>query len=189
MGYEVEVKYRLVDHDELLDRLLKRNAQREPAITQEDSYLSHPSRDFASTHEAFRIRRIGDENQITYKGPRLSGQTKTREEIEISFTPGDDGFDQLRRLFENLGFRPVATIRKVRVPFHVRFQGLDLEVALDLVAGLGEFAEVEILAAGESELAAAQAAVLALASELGLKEVEPRSYLRMSLERFKEPAV
>jgi hypothetical protein len=38
------------------------------------------------------------------------------------------------------------------------------------------------LAATKSELPAAQAAVLALAQELGLTEVEPRSYLRMLLE-------
>ena len=53
---------------------------------------------------------------------------------------------------------------------------------LDRADGLGDFAEIETLAATESDLPAAQAAVLALANELGLTEVEPRSYLRMSLE-------
>jgi adenylate cyclase, class 2 len=182
MGYEVEVKYRRVDHDQLRAQLERRGATCEPALNHEDVYLSHPSRDFTVTDEALRIRRIGDENRITYKGPRLSGPTKTREEIEISLTQGHAAFHEVLRLWQNLGFRPVATIRKVRVPYRLSAQGRDVEVALDQVVSLGDFAEIETLAGFESDLPAAQAAVLALADELGLTEVEPRSYLRMSLE-------
>ena len=189
MGYEVEVKYRLVDHGELERRLTELGADREPEISQEDIYLSHPSRDFAASNEALRIRRIGAENRITYKGPRLTGPTKTREEIEIAVASGDVAFNQLLRLFENLGFRPVATIRKSRTPFHLNRQGRAVEIVLDRAAGLGNFAEIETLAETESELPAAQAAVLALADELGLTEVEPRSYLRMSLESRQRPAL
>ncbi len=57
-----------------------------------------------------------------------------------------------------------------------------MEVVLDRAEGLGDFAEVESLSE-ERGLAEAQEAVLALARELGLTEVEPRSYLRMLLER------
>jgi adenylate cyclase class 2 len=182
MSYEVEVKYRLADHDQLKQRLSERGAASGPTVVQEDLYLSHPTRDFAQTNEAFRLRRIGTENRITYKGPRLGGPTKTREEIEIPVAGGDDRFGQLVRLFENLGFRPVATIRKARSTFHLGDPAHGIEVALDRAEGLGDFAEIETLAATESELVAAQAAVLALAEHLGLTEVEPRSYLRMALE-------
>ena len=182
MGYEVELKYRLADPAALERRLAAQGADRGPEIRQEDIYLSHPSRDFATTHEALRIRRIGAENRITYKGPRLSGPTKTREEIEIPLGSGEEAFQQLARFFENLGFRPVATIRKSRTPFHLRRQGQAIEIVLDRVVGLGQFAEIETLAETETALPAAQGAILGLAVELGLTEVEPRSYLRMSLE-------
>ena len=76
----------------------------------------------------------------------------------------------------------MATIRKRRETFRMTFRGLELEIALDLAEGLGEFVEIEAFAAGESDLDRAQAAVLALAADLGLTEVEPRSYLRMVLE-------
>jgi adenylate cyclase, class 2 len=188
MGYEVEVKFRLVDCDQVERRLAERGAVRQPEITQEDVYLSHPSRDFAVTNEAFRIRRIGTENRITYKGPRLSGPTKTREEIEISVTSGEVAFSQLLRLFENLGFRPVATVRKSRTPFHLNVERRAIEVVLDRAVGIGDFAEIEVLAATDADLPAAQAAVLALAQQLGLTEVEPRSYLRMFLEAHEAAA-
>jgi adenylate cyclase class 2 len=182
MSYEVEVKYRLVDRDRLVERLVERGAARGPSIDQEDIYLNHPSRDFAQTREALRIRRCGTDNRITYKGPRLAGPTKTREEIEIPFAEGADAFQQLSRLMENLGFRPVATVRKTRTLFHLVEAGHELEIALDLAEGLGHFAEIETQAQTEADHPAAQAAVLALAGQLGLTEVEPRSYLRMVLQ-------
>lgn len=182
MSYEVEVKYRTVDHDHLVQRLIEKGAIAAGAVNQADIYLSHPARDFAQTNEAFRIRRIGDENRITYKGPKRSGPIKTREEIEIPVAGGPEQFGRLLRLLENLGFRPVATIRKRRETIHLSFQDHELEVALDLAEGLGAFAEIEAFASSEADLPAAQQAVLALADELGLTEVEPRSYLGMILE-------
>ncbi len=182
MSFEVEVKYRAIDHHHVALQLLEMGAVAGETVNQEDTYLSHPARDFAQTNEAFRIRRLGDENRITYKGPRRSGPTKTREEIEIPFQAGNEPVEKLHRLFENLGFRPVATIRKRRETFRMTFQGIELEIALDLAEGLGEFVEIEAFAAAEADLDRAQSAVLALAAELGLTEVEPRSYLRMVLE-------
>jgi adenylate cyclase class 2 len=182
MGYEVEAKYRSVDHEQLRARLLKRGAQSVPDVDQEDTYLSHPARDFLASNEALRIRHLGLENRITYKGPRQSGPTKTREEIEISFASGQHAFAQLLLFFEILGFRAIATVRKSRAAFHLIRDGHLIEVALDRADGLGDFAEIEAHAATEADLPAAQAAVLALASELGLTEVEPRSYLRMMIE-------
>ncbi len=182
MSFEVEVKYREVDHRQLTAMLIERGASRRGAVDQEDVYLSHPARDFTASNEALRIRRVGEENRITYKGPRRSGPTKTRAEIEIAVSSGPQAFGRLLRMFEVLGFRPVATVRKRRETFHLTFLEHELEVTLDLAEGLGDFAEIEAFARDEPDLPAAQQAVLALAGELGLTEVEPRSYLRMMLE-------
>ncbi len=182
-GYEVEIKFRAVDHAALADRLRALGARAETAIEQEDLYLAHPARDFARSGEALRLRRVGSENRVTYKGPKLAGPTKTREEIELGFEPGAGALAQLERLMERLGFRPVMRVAKRREGFHLEFAGRPVEVVLDRVEGLGDFAEVEALAAGPADLPAAQAAVQALAGQLGLVEVEPRSYLRMVLER------
>src|SRR5262245_56565859 len=139
MGYEVEIKYRSVDHAALERRLTELGAVRSESSFQIDTYLTHPARDFAVTNEAFRVRSIGDENRMTYKGPRKPGPTKTREEIEIRVADGDEASGQLLRLFELLGFQPVATIRKERVSFYVNRAGHRVEVALDRAELLGDF--------------------------------------------------
>jgi adenylate cyclase, class 2 len=183
MSFEVEVKFRVGSHDDVLQRLTELGALAGSAVRQEDAYLAHPARDFAQTNEALRIRRSGDENRVTYKGPRRSGPTKTREEIEIAFTRGDTAFEQLSRLFANLGFKPVAVIRKSRQTFHLAHHGRDVEIVLDTADELGEFAEVEAIAATENDLPAVQTVVQEVAQTLGLTDVEPRSYLRMYLEK------
>jgi len=151
-------------------------------VEQEDSYLSHPSRDFARTGEALRIRSVGEWNAVTYKGPRQPGPTKTREEIEVPFAEGSDARGSMRKFFENLGFRLVSTIRKVRTPCHVEIGGRPIEVVLDEVRGEGLFVEVEFVAT-DDDVASAQTAGIRLAETLGLTDLEPRSYLRMALDR------
>lgn len=183
MSFEIEQKFRTSDHLAIAARLDARNAVRGETVEHEDLYLNHPSRDFAQTGEAFRIRRVGDQNAITYKGPRFEGPTKTREELEIPFAAGVESLEKLKALFEALGFRPVATVRKRRTPYHLDRNGRAVEVVLDMAEGLGTFAEVETIAESAADFSGAQQAVIELARELGLTDLEPRSYLRMLLER------
>lgn len=183
MGFEVELKFRAPDRAALLSRLGALGARSEASVEQEDVYLAHPCRDFAQTNEAFRVRRVGPSHRVTYKGPKHPGETKTREEIEIPFSADERDFAALLRLLERLGFSPVATIRKTRLPFRVDYLGQELEVALDKAEEIGDFVEVETFADTPEALAAGQHAVMECARALGLSEVEPRSYLRMALER------
>ena len=186
MPYEVELKFRAENHAAVERRLAPLGARAAPAVEQEDVYLKHPARDFAVTGEAFRVRREGVRNRLTYKGPKHAGPTKTREELEIPFEDGPKAFELCLQLFGALGFAPVKAIRKLRTSFHLEYGSRALEVALDLAEGLGTFVEVETIAADAADLPAAQEAILACANELGLTEVEPRSYLRMALEQSGE---
>jgi adenylate cyclase class 2 len=185
MSYEVEIKFRVIDRRTIEQVLAAQGVSPEAPIAQEDIYLTHPCRDFAHSGEAFRLRREGDDLFFTYKGRRLEGPTKTREEIEIPV--GGEGTahkDDLLRLLDRLGFQPVLRpIVKQRNIFRLNRNGRPLVVALDQADGLGSFAEVETLADGPDDLPSAQAAVMALAHELGLSDVEPRSYLRMALDQ------
>lgn len=185
MAFEVEQKFRDVDHGALRARLAGLCATQARIEEQEDTYFAHPARDFRESGEALRVRRIGSENRITYKGPKLPGLTKTREEIEIGFDRGAEACSGLSTLLAHLGFRPVAVVRKRREIHQVTTHGRALEVGLDLVESLGAFAEVEAIARGSDDVDEARIAVLAFAGRLGLEPsgVEPRSYLRMLLER------
>lgn len=184
MRFEVEKKFRASDHDTVSRRLKELGAAPGEAVEQEDLYLSHPSRDFTRTSEAFRIRRVGSHNAFTYKGPKLAGPTKTRHELEVAFESGAHGLETMRAMLKMLGFRPIHSVKKTRTPYHLESHGRALEIALDDVEGLGTFVEVEAIAQGEEDLPAAQRAVTEIAASLGLTDDEPRSYLRMAMEQI-----
>jgi adenylate cyclase class 2 len=167
--YEVEIKFRLLDRAATERRLCDLGARMREPIAQSDTYFSHPCRDFARTDEALRLRRDGDQVAITWKGPRLDAATKTRREIELPLAAADpatptpeQALAQWTRLLDALGFQPAGTVAKQRTPGSVTWQGRDVEIALDAVAGLGDFLEIEIVAA-ESDLAAATGCLESLA--------------------------
>jgi len=190
MSIEIEVKFRVADRNDLIERVVAIGAERISEIVQTDTYYSHPARDFAVTDEALRLRTGGGQTDLTFKGPKRGGPTKTREEIEVVLagTPGSE--EQMTRLLSRLGFRPLITIAKSRVLFQVTMNGKRMQVAVDEVQSLGSFAEVETIAQTDAEVPDAQRVVLDLSRALRLTDVEPRSYLRMALERHdRGPAV
>ncbi|MCQ4333267.1 class IV adenylate cyclase [Natronomonas sp. F2-12] len=136
--YEVEMKVR-ADHDRVRSRLSGLGAVPEGTVRQVDTYYDHPVREFAETDEALRIRREaateGEKTRVTYKGPLVEAESKTRTELETAIADGAvfDG------ILERLGFEPAATVEKTRE----RFRHGEYTVTLDTVSGLGEFLEVE----------------------------------------------
>lgn len=181
MSFEVEQKFRVQRHEALEERLAALGIQWRAEESQVDSYFAHPARDFARTDEALRLRRAGAGNFITYKGPKLDATTKTRREIELPIASGEGAAEKFAELLAALGFRRVAEVHKRRRAGGLRWEGQDLEIALDRVAELGTFVELEAAADAES-LAAARQRVASLASHLGLTDNERRSYLELLLE-------
>ena len=177
---EVEVKYAGADFAALERRLREWGAREDPPRSDADHYFNAPDRDFAVTDEALRLRRIGDRNFVTYKGPKRDAQTKTRTEIEVPFAPGGQAAEDFARLLVQLRYRPVAVVRKARRLFHLRRGDFALEVTLDDVEEVGRFAELEIQAP-EEQLDAARNVLLQTAAELGLSANERRSYLELLL--------
>jgi adenylate cyclase class 2 len=178
MTWEVEQKYPLVDPAALRQRLQELGAAFQPAEQQTDEYFNHPARDFSATDEAFRLRRAGQKNLVTYKGPKVDRTTKTRQEIELPLPAGEATIGQFRGLFLALGFRPAGTVSKSRAAAALAWQGHSVHIAFDEVQRLGSFIELEI-AAEDDELETARAALQSLSQRLGLTSSERRSYLEL----------
>jgi adenylate cyclase class 2 len=179
---EVEMKFTDVDHHELEARLAAWGATPGETVDEVDHYFNAPDRDFAKTDEALRVRSIGSVNLVTYKGPKKDPETKTRTEIEVLMGAGFEEAGSFMSLLVHLGYRPTANVRKRRRLYHARRSDFDLEICLDDVEELGQFAEVEIRAP-EEQLDAARSTLMAVARELGLTMSERRSYLELLLRK------
>lgn len=136
--YEVELKVP-ADLGVVRGRLADRGAAFEGWVVQEDTYYDAPHRSFPETDEALRVRRESgageDEARLTYKGPLVESASKTRTEVETAVGSGDAA----DAILTNLGFEPVATVRKDRE--QATLEGYT--VTLDRVEGVGEFVEIE----------------------------------------------
>jgi adenylate cyclase class 2 len=171
---EIEVKSRLEDRRALEKRLRGMGAKLHDEASESDIYYNHPSRDFARTDEAVRIRLCKGRATLTYKGPKLDRTSKSREEIIVEV--GDAG--AAGQVLERLGFRKVASVRKRRRVYELG----KFEICVDRVDGLGDYFEIEARGPkkGYGKL---RDEALALMVELGGKEPERRSYLEMLLSK------
>ena len=199
--YEVEVKVP-ADLAAVRERLADAGADHVATVAQADTYFDAPHREFAETDEALRVRRVATaspeferdrplpalvdavldgeytengESRVTYKGPLVEAESKTREEFETGVGDGET----MRELLARLGFEPAATVRKLREEHSLG--GFD--VLLDSVEGVGEYVEVETGVDGEDGVEAAREDAYELLESLGLDPADQvrTSYLGLQL--------
>ena len=200
--YEVEVKVP-ADLAAVRERLADAGADHVATVAQADTYFDAPHREFAETDEALRVRRVAtaspdferdrplpalvdavldgeycadSESRVTYKGPLVEVESKTREEFETGVGDGDTA----RELFARLGFEPAATVRKLREKHRVG----EFSVLLDAVEDVGEYVEVETEVGGEADVEAARESAYDRLESLGLDHGDQvrTSYLGLKLE-------
>ncbi len=177
---EVENKYRLSDWGPVRETLLEWGAHPQPVRKDADHYFNAPDRDFAQSDEAFRLRRIGTMNMLTYKGPKRSGASKSRLELELCVGDGPDAATTAVKMLHCLGYMPVAVVTKSREVLKFYRAGFAFEACFDDVGVVGRFVELEIQTPEET-FHQAEAALLSVAAELKLTAVERKSYLELLL--------
>jgi len=168
---EVEVKARARENTR--ERIAALGAAPLQVENHQDLYFNSPLRDFRTTDEALRIRIKEDGARLTYKGPKLDQQTKSRREVTVKI----DDPSQMREILSHLGFVLSAEVRKKRTKYS--YQGLI--IALDEVEGLGTFLEVEAL--GGEDWVKERERVLSVLKQLELEETVRRSYLELLEEK------
>ncbi|MFB6198109.1 MAG: class IV adenylate cyclase [Halobacteriaceae archaeon] len=180
--YEVEMKAR-ADHGRVRDRIAAIGGTSDGTVIQADTFYDHPARSFAETDEALRLRyeesTDGETGRttLTYKGPRMDDASKTRRELETNVQDGSS----TDALLQALNFNPVGEVRKRRNQYRVD----NFTIALDRVAGLGDFVEVE-RKGKETEIDSLQADVAGLLRRLGLDPADQirASYLELLTDNY-----
>lgn len=130
--------------------------------------------------------RIRDENgaiAVTYKRKEMRGDVEVNDEREFSI----DARASFEALIADLGFKPYISKEKSTKTFAYRApDGTEVGIELSLVAGLGWFAELEILAdePSERQTDAARRTLRSTLALMGIPEVaiETRYYTEMLRE-------
>ncbi len=90
---------------------------------------------------ALRIRTVGGQGLVTYKGVARAGgdsPVKVREELESEATEPE----RVREIFDRLGYRKSFRYQKYRTVYALALDGTELEVTFDELP-IGSFIEIE----------------------------------------------
>ena len=179
---EVEVKAKINSFKELEEKLAEIGAAKAKKEFQEDIYFNSPVVDFAETDEALRIRTTKENDEtnifITYKGPKIDKESKTRREIEM----GIEDSQKCSDIFEEIGFKKVRTVRKNRQ--YYTFE--NFEISLDDIEGLDPYMEIEIALSDGEDYSQAQNSIFDLFEKLGITDgFERTSYLELLENLYK----
>ena len=168
---EVEIKFKA---DRSVENKIKELADFVCEKIEEDVYFNSPVRDFRESDEALRLRRDGEGVKMTYKGPKVDAETKTREEIEIRV----DDYERAKDMLERLGFRAIRRVVKRRRIYRLG----EVTICFDDVEGLGCFVEIEVKS---DDLEGAKRKVFEVAKKLGFDPSKSirESYLELLLSR------
>jgi adenylate cyclase, class 2 len=168
---EVEIKVWCENHQEVIDLIIKLGGQKYVDLKEVDMYFNHPSRDFAQTDEAFRLRKQNNKNKITYKGPKISKKAKTRYEAETEF----DNFDKMKTILEKLSFRKSGIVEKNRTIYKLN----NIDICIDSVNNVGTFVELEKMGTNKEQI---ETELFEMAKKLNLSKFETKSYLELMFE-------
>ncbi len=180
--YEVEQKFPVDDFRSLLAQFKQRAIVIGDPVEQHDRYYAHPARNFSVTDEALRIRQVGRQSWMTYKGPRVDTGSKTRREIEIELPSGASTVEEFDQLLLLVGFKHAGSVVKKRRAGRISLPGWDVSVMLDEVVSLGCFVELETIVR-EERLEDAECMINQLAGEFDLFQAQQASYLELVLAK------
>jgi adenylate cyclase class 2 len=180
---EVEVKAKISSFEEIEEKLDEIGAVKTKKEFQEDIYFNSPVVDFAKTDEALRIRTTTENDNtnifITYKGPKIDSESKTRKEIEM----GIDDSKKCSDIFEAMGFEKVRAVRKNRQYYEYE----NFEISLDDIEGLDPYMEIEIGLEDGKDYSEAQSRIFELFEKLGITDgFERTSYLELLENLYKQ---
>lgn len=168
---EVEVKAR--SSQDVLPKILALGGQLLAVENHRDIYFNSYIRDFKKTDEALRIRIKDGGARLTYKGPKLDLQTKSRLELTVEIKDPQ----AMQNILAELGFLPSAEVIKQRTKYILG----DITFALDEVEGLGSFLEIEAPAEGDWENKRIE--VMDILHQLGLRDSIRKSYVELLEEQ------
>lgn len=179
MPIEVELKARA---NQDLKNDIKNNFDHRKTVEQVDIYFDHPNRDFKETGEAFRIREENREGRsvkkyfLTYKGPIISSESKSRPEVQTELQRNQE--DSIYQMMELLGFEEAVTVEKKRKIY----EGMEITATIDNVKKIGKFVEIEKIC-DPSEYKKTESFLKNLLESFGAEEYFTKSYLELIEEK------
>ncbi len=162
MRKEIEVKAKLINPEEVVDKLKELGCILSVPIVQHDTIFVDSNfgvfDEFHTDVNILRIRETGERFLLTLKQPKSNELDVIEHETEVQ----DAG--EMEEILHYMGFHEVVQVHKTRS----KSQYNDWEICIDEVEGLGTFIEVERIA-DDSNAEAIQNELFEFLKSLGIR--------------------
>ena len=171
---EIERKFRLSPKKMVdIQHILEKESRKLTPMHQVDQvflYNISSFKDFEQGMPVMRLRTANGNTQLTYKRAINNAGDCLEHELVV------ESAETMQRILEEMGYRHVTLVDKTRI----EIKKDRLTLALDKVAGLGDFLELEILAE-KADSGDAEKTILQKAAEFGLTadDIERKKYDEM----------
>src|SRR3989338_2283373 len=113
---EIEVKILNIHTGQVREKLQQLEAKKKFAGEIVRVTFDFPDRRLKQNHELLRVRKIGDETTLCFKGKKEYEDTvKIREELEVTTS----SFENTVKILELLGFQKINENKKYRESYHI----------------------------------------------------------------------
>ncbi|MHA2103872.1 MAG: class IV adenylate cyclase [Candidatus Hodarchaeales archaeon] len=191
-NYEIEFKFEI--SESLWKKLLTTFPENSTTIVSEeiDTYYENKGNNkLAPEDKALRIRKSmvttsdacnEEKTELTFKGPKVSEKSKTRNEINLKI----GNMKKFDFLLQQLGFNPEMKVKKVRTVVKLLLPKSDiyLNLSYDIVENLGNFIEIETFTGNFDQIVVIEEKIMSywnsLLDSLDITEEKPRKSIRES---------
>lgn len=136
---EIEVKILGIDRKKIETVLIKSGARKTFDGELHAVYFDTADNFIGREKGAFRLRRGGDKNTLTFKSYVEHPSAKVREELEVEVSD----FNMMRTILESAGFRSWLQMKKRRTTYEYEGVHFEFDKYVDEYEFIPEFLEIE----------------------------------------------
>ena len=175
---EVEIKLKIKDVNAVTNKLTAIGFVHKKTVKEIDKYYDNANGDVKNSDSALRIRRVTDLDtnksicQINYKGKKMDTVSMSRQEYETEVIDAE----AMNQILESLGY---IAVRPFVIKVRNEYSFNDTNACVDIVEGLGEYLELEVMVETEEQKPDALKSIDTILNKLGynIEETTNVSYL------------
>ena len=118
---------------------------------EEDTYFSDKDLYFVKNRICLRTRKINDDYlELTYK-PKSTEETEKYGKKEVNIQLSVKDYEDIKFIINQLGYRTYVSFKKYRTTYSKLVNGIERNIMLDELKGIGKFIELEVLSEKEDK--------------------------------------
>ena len=140
-----------IEEKRIREKIKQENFKLVSEEIEEDTYFSDKDLYFVKNRICLRTRKINDNYlELTYK-PKSTEETEKYGKKEVNIELKIKDYEDIKYIIKQLGYIEYVSFKKYRTTYSKNFNGIERNIMLDELKGIGKFIELEVLSEKEDK--------------------------------------